>query len=533
MIEAGKVSLSRWHELPLWNPYECGGVPLWDNPQSLVAAPLMLLFQSWSTSATLGVWIILHVLVGFVGMWLLSRSELGLSRMATFVASCLFAFGLPISNHLGGGHMAFVGFLYAPLALYFWRRAEDNIRHAIGLGLLVALMFYEGGVYAPVLLALMLGIETVTRLSSVPRTLKLSRAGLVVLVIGVGVGAARLFPVADQIAHYKRPLGAETDFIDWQMLKSMYLDRWHALRTPPHDYVWGEYVAYIGIFVLVLAALGLLLSITTETWFFVTALVVFFLMLGHFASFAPWTLLRKYVPPFPSLRVPARFRLLLVMFIAGWAGIATDRLPKLLLRVFGRSPLAHAAGVAILCLALFGTGDVAGHSVDVINSQWDGPASGSVTPSPHLFLGGAGMASFIDQPRQNRGRLECWEEWAPHAGAPLWTGDVPQARSQNDKAHIESVMRTQNSFMIDIEGNESSTLLLNTSYARGWRSSIGSVREQNHQLVVDVPAGHHAVRVWYWPVGLTVGFWVTGLSLVLSLIALVRVCSPIRHESQV
>ncbi|MCL2776631.1 MAG: hypothetical protein FWD73_01410 [Polyangiaceae bacterium] len=533
MIEAGKVSLLRWHELPLWNPYECGGVPLWDNPQSIAASPLVLLLTSASTAATIGAWIILHVTAGFVGLWLLSRSELGLSRGAAFVASCLFAFGLPISNHLGGGHTAFAGFVYSPLALLFWRRAEVDVRYAVGLGLLVALMFYEGGVYAPALIALMLAAETLTRLSSVRRALHVFRAGVVVVVVAGCVAAARLLPVIDQIAHYKRQLDAETDFVDWQMLKDMYLDRWHALHTPPHAYVWGEYVAYIGVIVLVFAMAGLLLSITRETWFFVTALIVFALMLGNFAHLAPWTLLRTYVPPFPSLRVPSRFRLLFVMFIAGYAGIAVDRLPIFLVRIFGSRPLTRAAGVAIACVALFGAGDVASHAVDVINTQWDGPLPGAVTPSAQLFLGGPGIAQFIDQPRQNRGRLECWEEWAPHAGAPLWTGNVPQARSEGDKAHIENVSRTQNSFTIEVRADEPTTILLNTSFARGWRTSVGRTRAQNHELVVDVPAGHHTVRVWYWPVGLTAGFWVTGVSLALSLIALIALARLPQGPTQV
>ena len=27
--EVGRVSILRWHELPLWDPHHCGGVPMW------------------------------------------------------------------------------------------------------------------------------------------------------------------------------------------------------------------------------------------------------------------------------------------------------------------------------------------------------------------------------------------------------------------------------------------------------------------------------------------------------------------------
>lgn len=521
LIEAQKVSVGRWHELPLWNPYECGGVPLWDNPQSLAAAPLVLVLQPFNTTVTIGIWIVAHALVGFVGMWLLCRSELKTSRIGAFVGAVLFAFSVCHSSHAAGGHTAFVTFQYTPLALLLWRRGEHDLRAAVGVGLLFASMFYEGGVYAPAFIGLMLAIETLTRLRSKARALAILRAGGVFVVVAVGVGASRLLPIADQLAHYKRPLGAETEAIDWQMLKDMYLDRSHALRTAGHEYVWGEFNTYVGPIILTLALLGLVLTAATESWFAVVALAMFVLMLGHFAPWAPWTLLKKHVPPFISMRVPIRFRLLLIMFIAGWVAMLVDRLPKLVMRL-SPHPAARAARVAILGIALAGAGDVMGHAIDVINGQWDGPAPARVPAATRFYLAGANLAQFIDQPRQNRGRLECWEEWAPHAGAPLWAGDAPQAKAQSDAATVYSVDRSQNGFVIDVEAKAPATILLNSSFARGWRTDVGTVRELQHQLVVDVPAGHHKLRVHYWPVGLTLGFFISAIVLAGAIFVLVR-----------
>jgi hypothetical protein len=516
LVEASKVAVGRYRELPLWNPYECGGVPLWDNPQSIGAAPLVLFMQPLNTTATIGLWVIIHVTIGFLGMWLLVRDELGVSRIASFVASCLFAFSVSHSNHFAGGHTAFVAFQFAPLALWLWRRAEKDRRAAVGLGLLTANMLYEGGVYAPAYIGLMLGAETLTRITvSIPRAITIAKAGALAGALAVGVGAARLLPVADQVAHYKRPIGGEVDFIDWQLLKDMYLDRAHALRFG-HEYVWGEYISYVGPIILALAFAGLLLSLPDKKWTIVVGFAMFLLMLGHFAKWAPWTFLKTHVPPFISMRVPARFRLLLILFIASWTAVAIDRVPKTLERFLGRGPIVRTSRLVVIALALFATGDVAGHAVDVINSQWDGPAPVKQMPSTRLHIGGANLAQFIDQPRQNRGRLECWEEWAPHAGAPLWLGDLPQAKtapSTPNNATVYSVDRTQSSFKVDVEARGPTTLLFNTSYARGWRTDVGTAREQNHQLVVDIPPGHHKMRVWYWPIGLTPGLVVTAIAL--------------------
>ena len=522
LIEASKIGIGRWHELPLWNPYECGGVPLWDNPQSIAASPGIMLLQPFSTTFTMGAWVIAHVTAGFVGTWLLCRDELGVSRIGAFAGACLFAFSTSLTNHLAGGHTAFATFQLAPLALYLWRRAETDRRQAIGLGLVVAYILYSGGVYPLANMGLMLLVETLTRLDSRPRFVVIARAALVVGLVAVVVGAGRLLPVLDQLAHHKRPLSPEVDFIDWQLLKDMYLDRSHALRFG-HDYVWGEYVTYCGPIVLLLAFSGLVLSARDRTWMLVVGTALFLLMLGHFAPWAPWSLLKNHVPPFISMRVPARFRLLLVLFIASWVAIAIDRLPRLIERLAGGLPLARSARTIVVGAALFATGDVASTAIDnIIAPQWNGPAPARVVPSPRLYLGGPGIAQFIDQPRQNRGRVECWEEWVPSTPTALWTGDLPQAKTLSGDAAVTSVLRTQSSFRVVVDAAAPSTLLFNTSFARGWRTTAGTAHEQGGQLAVDIPAGHHELKVSYWPVGLTAGLLLSLVGLVASILFLSR-----------
>src|SRR5512140_187434 len=82
-LEAARVSILRYHELPLWNPYECGGLPLWDNPQSHVGAPLAWLTFLVGTTMTMMLWYVIHAALGFVSMWLFARHEVRLSRAAT------------------------------------------------------------------------------------------------------------------------------------------------------------------------------------------------------------------------------------------------------------------------------------------------------------------------------------------------------------------------------------------------------------------------------------------------------------------
>ena len=117
LLEAFRVSIAHHHELPLWDPYECGGRPLWDNPQSPIGSPLTWLSLVIGTTWMMKLWYVAHTAAGFVSMWLFAREELELTRVAAFASSAAWACAGFHTHHLSGGHMAFVSFELMPLAV--------------------------------------------------------------------------------------------------------------------------------------------------------------------------------------------------------------------------------------------------------------------------------------------------------------------------------------------------------------------------------------------------------------------------------
>src|SRR5215472_9894 len=291
MLEAARVSIRRYHELPLWNPYECGGLPLWDNPQAFVGAPLAWLTFVFGTTKTMEYWFVLHSALGFLAMWVFARDDVRLSRAASFVASSVWAFNGFHQQHYSGGHVTFVPFLYFPFALWLWRRAERDVRFAVGLGLLVAWMMYEGAVYPIPHLAILLAAESLTRAWPPRRLPLLLRAGAIAGLVAFTVAASRFLPVMDQLHTHTRQIGGEHEYLHWHTLKEMFLARTHARYAEEQDYVWPEWGAYLGPILLALAALGVLVEGLEHLWLFALLIFVFLLMGGHFSRFAPWHLL--------------------------------------------------------------------------------------------------------------------------------------------------------------------------------------------------------------------------------------------------
>jgi hypothetical protein len=297
------------------------------------------------------------------------------------------------------------------------------------------------------------------------------------------------------------------------------------LRTPHwrshvegQQYVFGEYQAYIGWLGFLMFVLGVVFTAGETWWLLVVMIVLVTLMLGHFAPSAPWTYLHAHVPPFKSMRVPARFRLLLALPIVLFMAYAVDRGPAAVQRWLGRRSLARATRLALFGIGVFAAGDSAGLFTEILEYRFMDAPPAEVIPSTRFYYGGPNLSADIaNQPRQNRAWLGCRATWGHFANAAVWVGDVPQARSVDDHAVIEVANRTQNTFTVDVDVKQPTRILLNSAYDRGWQSSVGTVVVDRELLAVDLPAGRHRVQLRYWPRRLTLGIVLSVLGLVGSL----------------
>jgi hypothetical protein len=521
MFEAARVSMTRYHELPMWNPYECGGLPLWDNPQAPFGSPLTWPMYFVGTTKAVIFWYVSHSAIGFASMWLLMRVELKASRAAAFISAGAFAFCGFFQNHLPGGHLVFASFEYFPLAVLFWRRAEHDLRMAIGLGLVVAMMIYEGGIYPIPHLAVLLAVETLTRLWPVKRFPRVAGAGLVVLAVAITVGAARFLPVIDQVKSHTRGVAIESDGMHWGVFKEIFILRAHERPVAGQRYVWGEYGMYIGVILLGLAVLGLVLVGARHVWLVVLLATTLIFMFGDVSPKAPWTVLRAHVFPFKDMRVPSRFGFEVSMILVIFAGLAVDRLVALARKHLQSMDWVDAVRIGLLGLAMIGVGDVIAVGNGLVAGSFGGPPEDTrIVPSPKLYLGSR-APNMIDGPRENLGRITCWEEWGFGVGAPLWEGDLPQARAEGESAVVENVVRTPNYFTLDVTATAPARVLFNTSYDKGWRSNVGTAVDHLKELAVDVPPGKHHLIVRYRPPTFNLGVTLTAIGSIGSIAALV------------
>jgi hypothetical protein len=506
MVLIGKAAIQNFGEFPMWNPYDCRGIPLWDHPEGMTSSFLLLLLTPIGGLATFWLWNWLHMAVGWAAAWVLFRDDYNLSRLASFAGACMWVFGCCHTTQYCGAHESFAALWLFPLQLLLWRRSERSTGAAIGLGALFAFLIYDGTTYPLPLTALVLVIEALLRGWPPIRLVRIARGGVIVAASGFTLSAARLLPLLDQLAMHKRVVGDTDSLAHWNTLGAMWTHHevnW-LLGLPDQQYVWGEYFSYIGFVSALVAIVGMFIAIRKEWRTALLAAIVFVLMLGHFHKWAPWHLLREHVPPFTSMRVPGRFRLLFQLFIALFVALTVEHV--------GRR--SRALRVGAIALAFIGIGDMIGFGFDIVTTRFHGPPVAPIVASPRFYYGGDVSPDFADAVRQNRGWLGCRSyEWPANSDAPIWEGDVPQVRAFDDGAVVSNASRTSSTFTATVEATRDTTIILNSGYASGWVSNVGQTGINNKMLSVKIPAGHHDLHVRYWPRHMTLGLEITAVGL--------------------
>lgn len=301
ITEVARRSVVWWHQIPLWNPYGCGGEVLLANPQSEVAAPTFLLSIIFGTALGTKLALVVYFFCAFDGMYRLGR-DLHLEPAGALLASVLFGAGGWLALHTLVGHTNFASVGLFPYLVLFYRRASTNRYYTIAVGALAAWIIALGGTSTPamamVLMLTLAVIDAVSTKSLAPFTvLALSAAW------AVGLSAYRLFPAMEfAIDHPRRQWQTDSTSL-LQLIADGY--RWKSDEPLPHKlYRFHEYGWRLSFITAPLIVWSLTLRNHRRWW--IVACVGAAIAVGAAIPFGPWWLL-KHVPVFRDLRVPSRY----------------------------------------------------------------------------------------------------------------------------------------------------------------------------------------------------------------------------------
>jgi hypothetical protein len=302
-------------QMPLWNPLNNCGQPFlaeWNTQALYPPALFYLLFPlSWS----LGVFCLLHLFLGGLGMFLLAQRWTQGNRFAAAIAGVTFAFnGLTLGSLIWPATIS--GLAWMPWVVWLAERAwREGGRMLILAAITGALQMLSGAVEVILLTWLLLGILALVEFirGGLPRGKMFLRVSVVVLLIS-GLCAAQLLPFFDLLNHSQRQQNYFTAD------SSMPLTGWANFLVPlfrcqPENGVFtqpGQYWIvsyYAGVITLALAAWAVCRLQNARVWLLAAlTLLCLVLALGNATPLYGW--LCRHVGVIGLMRFPVKFVIL-------------------------------------------------------------------------------------------------------------------------------------------------------------------------------------------------------------------------------
>lgn len=502
--ESDRMTLLKWHQIPQWNPYWCGGTVAASAPEDPFFGPDFLLRLVYGVAHGRRLAILLLVVMGMEGMYRLCR-QLDSSAIPSAFAAVLFGTCDKFVSFLHDGWVNFLGFELIPWAVWCYFRGFEDKRYRLLGGFFIAWILLSAGTYPTPFTLLTLGF--LTAVLSGRAALFGERRGewivpwkslLVIGLVAVLLTAVKLFPLLSFMRQFPRVFTPQE------------------MHAPAEVFGW-VYARYGTV--LILALIGLAFADKAAALCFGGALFSFSLAMGDFGPASPIHLLKR-LPLFGQLRFPERYYVLIVFFLCICAARALTRIedsvPWALRRLHAAylhwrnprdmrpaslpEPLVWVfAALGAFLVYRLGFAEVK-HMVEGIHVA---PGTMYVVEAPRYYdqpfrqARGNRRDAHI-YPAVNMGTMYC-VAGNPLPESALLRSDLPAEEYAQDpaKASVKRVSWSPNEIVLDVDAKETALVFVNQNWDAHWKANVGQVKNWDKLLAVEVPGGKHQLTLTY------------------------------------
>jgi len=543
-------SVVKYGQFPLWNPYSLGGVPHLAHPETNVLSLGFFVELLFGVLLGTRINITLHLFIGLAGMYCLA-SYFKLSRPAAMVSAFIFMLSSMYVVFLSTGASS-IGYAvaYMPWALFFFFKAYEDFRYAFVAAGVFTLMWFQGGTYNFFLILLFMGIYSGVDIVARQRGIKQTAVILTAIVCGaVLLAAVRFFPSMEFTFQYPRHIKIYSGFSLESLLYGLFgRDQTLAVivgKSRVNGFLQGfthdmdENGMYIGILPFILFAVGLVRN--AKKYVALAGCLLIFLWLGFGNRAEPvslWELLNE-LPPFSFMRTAERFRFLIMICVALFAGIGLQTIMDLLARRFNDQKWPNLLAVTVVIVIV---GDLFwvdspilkdAFSIPPLNTPYSEsfiqiggfPAYGrnGIEPAKDGYVLFEALGSLYPAYLSNAGSVYALESVPVPTNAVIFT--APDYRGEvflegtSGKASYD--LWTPNRLKVNVDAAGEGYVVINQNYYKGWRAKGGlTVEEVNGLLAVKVTPQIRTVELYYLPTSFVVGAMTSMASLFLMLFGL-------------
>jgi hypothetical protein len=492
-------------QVPLWNPWSCGGMYGLGNPQTRFASPTFLASLALGARRAEPVLLFFFLLLAMEGMFRFARLR-SPSALAPFLTAPFF--GLVGYGAIAWtlGWMSFLGgFLLTPWVLYGTARlGRGEVGGAVPLVLGAGTMLGLGGSYPLALAAVFCALEAARSLwerRSLPGAAHgaglLAAAGLLV----VGALAVRLGPVWETLEAAPRIMAGRPGHGPGQLAQMLFLPARGASGT--------QAIFTVVPLAALLGVVGLLRWRRALPPLLIFAFA-FWCATGHQGQ-SPYVWL-KALPLFDGLRYPERFLFPGAVYLVEASSVGLSTLWVLARRRRWRPGWLRpaAVGAAALCLVGWAYGV---HNFEVLSRRSTLTAMPPQVDQPFAQARGnrwiAGHLVAL-----NRGSIACGEAY-PVWMSPALRGDLSEEEYLEDPSSgtVRRARWSPNELRLEVALDEAAIVRVNQNWHPGWRASVGEVMARQGLLAVALPPGTHQVTLRFSPRSAVIGAIVSALAL--------------------
>jgi hypothetical protein len=515
--ESARRTIIEFGQLPLWDPYYCGGMDGLGTPQSRFVSPTFLLTLVFGTLRAEPMVAFFMILLGLEGTYRYTRSR-GATNLGATLAAPMFALSGIFAVAPALGWYNFFGFELLPWAAFGLRRAFTGSRTGVAIcaGAL-AWMVGFGGTYPAPMAALWCAFEVidwvVLHRRDRPKLLLAIGMGSATAALALGLSAVKLWPVAQTLEMAPRIIGGTPGMNPTAVLRAI-LGRIHPDEHGDFP-VAGTFL--VGGFAALAVGAGLARRRSVPLVLMGAAAV--WLAAGFAAKVSLFAAL-KQLPLYSTLRYPERFLILFAFAAATVAALGIGRLQVVARKkLIGTILLTVAVGLLLANLGPL----VANHHAAANGRPMVAPPAS--VPGEFRQARGTRWGLAYYGPMQ-KGCLSCYDAY-PVPQSPLLRGDLPAEEYFEDPA-AGTVTRkkwTPNEIELEVDNAQPARLLVNQNWHPGWHASEGTITSVRNLLAVDLPAGKRTLTLRFRPRPAIGGFFI-------SLVALGAIVWLVRREKR-
>lgn len=508
-------------QLPLWNPYTCGGGPMLSDLESWFLQPFSVITLPFDEILGMKLSYTLTLFTAFLGFAFLGKRILFFGHIGSLTLALIMAFGGYITQHIAEGYYVWISSAWIPWFLLTGLLSLKNIRWVPVASLMLAFMFGSGSMHMVVYSLFFLGLVFLC-VSSEKKMYE--RIGILLTIVAffLLLAAIKLWPAFSLLQTEESRPGFTLPI---HFLPRMLLSRG---LVPPVSYNgilyrFGEFGNYIGYLSLVLACIPFIHKRKQEVvWgkyksFFLASAVMLIV------AFTSLPITHGFISHITDLfRIPSRVMIFPVFGIG-------------ILAAYGIEKLSRYKKVSIVSWGIFCM-----LAVDLLSNDYWLLSRMFPLPLPELHIENKFMrvrdgyttedetyyrAGYIDflEKRGTNGLCRFYQE-QPHTSA---INKADKKKPDRGEVYLEDttsgtvrlLARDTNSVKIYAKLQSPTNVFVNMNHYPGWHTDVNfPVHAQEGLIAITVPQGEHFFTLAYQPKEVLWGIGATLLGIVVGIL---------------